>query len=69
MDNLSNQYYKKIILNNVIDDYSEKCCEFFKYTPMKKNRFFKVTIMLFSRSECSHFLSRGISELIELLTL
>lgn len=42
-----------------MDDYSEKCYDLFKYTPMNKNSFFKVIIMLFFRSKFSHVLRWG----------
>lgn len=56
MDDLSNQYCQNLILNKEMDDYSEKCYDLLKYTPMNKNSFFKVIIMLFFRSKCSHVL-------------
>ena len=56
MDDLSNQYCQNLILNKEMDDYSEKRYDLFKYTPMNKNSFFKVVIMLFFRSKCSHVL-------------
>jgi len=34
MDDVSNQYCQNLILNKEIDDYSEICCDLFKYRNM-----------------------------------